>query len=63
MLFNILFVSDWHKIGEHRQSLTDCNNQHVNNRRIDYDYKVEDKVLIEKEGILCKTESKYVKEP
>jgi hypothetical protein len=30
MLFNVLFVADWHKIGEHRQSLTDCANQHKN---------------------------------
>ncbi len=30
MLFNILFVVDWHKIGEHRQSLTDCGNQRKN---------------------------------
>ncbi len=27
MLFNILFVADWHKIGEYRQSLTDRSNQ------------------------------------
>ncbi len=26
MLFNILFVADWHKIGEYRQLLTDCSN-------------------------------------
>jgi hypothetical protein len=30
MLFNILFVADWHKIGEQRQSLTDCGNEHKN---------------------------------
>jgi hypothetical protein len=36
MLFNILFTADWHKIGEHRQSLTDCGNQHKNNCCIDY---------------------------
>ncbi len=30
MLFNILFVAGWHKIGERRQSLTDCGNQHKN---------------------------------
>jgi hypothetical protein len=35
MLFDILFVADWHKIGEHRQSLTDCGNQCKNNCRID----------------------------
>ena len=26
MLFDILFVADWQKIGAHRQSLTDCSN-------------------------------------
>jgi hypothetical protein len=30
MLFDILFVADWHKIGKHRQSLTDCGNQSKN---------------------------------
>jgi hypothetical protein len=27
MLLDIPFVADWHKIGEHRQSLTDCGNR------------------------------------
>jgi hypothetical protein len=31
MLFDIPFVADWHKIGEHRQSLTDRGNQRKNN--------------------------------
>jgi hypothetical protein len=61
-LFYILFVAYWHKIGEHRQSLTDCSNQHKKNQHIDYAYKVGDKVLVEKEGILRKAESKYGKE-
>jgi hypothetical protein len=30
MLFDILFIADWHKIGEYRQSLTDRSNQHEN---------------------------------
>jgi hypothetical protein len=30
MLFDILFVADWHKIGEQRQSLTDRGNQREN---------------------------------
>jgi hypothetical protein len=29
MLFDILSVADWHKIGEHRQSLTDCDNNRM----------------------------------
>ncbi len=36
MLFDILFVSDWHKIGEHRQSPTDCGNQRKITKHIDY---------------------------
>ncbi len=63
MLFDILFVADWHKIGEQRQSLTNRGNQRKNAKCIDYDYKVGVKVLLINEGILCKAESKYDKEP
>ena len=63
MLFDIPFVADWKKIGDHRQSLTDRNNERENRQRIDYDYKVGDKVLIAKDGILRKSESKYGKDP
>jgi hypothetical protein len=50
MLFNIPFVADWHIIGEHRQSLTDRGNQRKNAKRIYYDYKVGNKVLLIKTG-------------
>jgi hypothetical protein len=30
MLFDVLFIADWQKIGEHRQQLTDLNNAHEN---------------------------------
>ncbi len=63
MLFDIPFVADWGKIGERRQSLTDCGNQHENAKRNDYDYKVRDKVLVINKGILRKAESAYGKEP
>ncbi len=47
MLFDIPFVADWHKIGEHHtQSLTDCSNQHKNNQCIDYDYKVSNNAIM-----------------
>ncbi len=46
MLFNIPFVADWQKTGEWRQSLTNHGNQHENAKRIDYDHKVRDKVLL-----------------
>ncbi len=63
MLFDIPFVADWGKIGEQRQSLTNHGNQRKNAKWIDYDYKVGDKVLVINEGILCKAESAYGKEP
>jgi hypothetical protein len=62
MLIDISFVADWHKIEEQRQSLTDCGNQRENAKRIDYDYKVGDKIQVINEGILCKAESSYGKE-
>jgi hypothetical protein len=31
MLFNIPFIADWQKIGEHKQQLTDLNNQRRQN--------------------------------
>ncbi len=58
-----LLPTDWHKIGEQRQSLTNHGNQHENAKRIDYDDKVGDKVLLITEGILRKAESTYGKEP
>jgi hypothetical protein len=62
MLFDILFVADWRKIGERRQSLTDCGNQLENAKQIDFDYKVGDNVLVINKGILRKAESAYGKE-
>jgi hypothetical protein len=63
MLFDILFVADWHKIGEQWQLLTNCGNQQENNKQIDYNYKVGDKVLVINEGIPRKAESAYGKKP
>jgi hypothetical protein len=63
MLFDILFIADWQKIEEHRQQLTDLNNTRENKGRIDYDYKVGQKVLVRKEGILRKSESIWHRKP
>jgi hypothetical protein len=63
MLFDILFIADWKKIGEHRQRLTDLNTAHENKGRIDYDYKVGQKILVQNEGILRKAQSIWQKEP
>jgi hypothetical protein len=61
MLFDIPFIADWQKIGELRQKLTDLDNAHENDGRIDYDYKVGQKVLLRKDGILCNAESRWHK--
>ena len=63
MLFDILFIADWKKIGEYRQYQTDCNTRSENKTHVDWDYKVGDKVLVRKDGILHKTESKYDGDP
>jgi hypothetical protein len=63
MLFDIPFIADWQKIGEHRQRLTDLNNACENKGRIDYDYKVGQKILVWKEGILRKSESIWHRKP
>jgi hypothetical protein len=63
MLFDILFIADWQKIGEYRQQLTDLSNARESKGRIDYDYKVSQKVLLLKEGIFRNAESKWHKKP
>ncbi len=62
-LFDIPFIADWSKFGDWWQLLTNRGNQQENAKRIDYNYKVGDKVLMINEGILCKAESAYGKEP
>ncbi len=63
MLFDIPFIADWKQIGDYRQNQTDRSNKRKNSKRVDYDYKVGDKILIQKDGILCKAESTWKKEP
>ncbi len=63
MLFDIPFIANWNKIGDYRQRQTDLNTARKNSKQADYDYKVGNKVLLTQEGILCKAESPYSKEP
>ncbi len=60
MLFDIPFVADWR---DYRQNQTDCSNKREKNKRVDYDYKVVDKILIRKDDILRKSESIWKKKP
>ena len=57
MLFDIPFLADWNKIG------TDRNMEGENRSRRDLDYKVVDEVLLRKDGILRKSESRYECDP
>ena len=63
MLFNIPYIADQKKIGDYRQHQTDLNKKHKNKKCVDYDYKVGDKILIVKDGIILKAESAKQKEP
>jgi hypothetical protein len=64
MLFNIPFlIAKWNKIGDYRQHEIDLNTVRIYSKRVDYDYKIGDKVLVTQEGILRKAESPYSKEP
>ncbi len=63
MLFDIPFIADWKKSGEHRQMLTDLNTAHENKGRIDYDYKIGQKILVWNKGILHKAQSIWQRDP
>eukprot|EP00804_Cyclotella_cryptica_P025230 CCRYP_010344-RB/>CCRYP_010344-RB protein AED:0.29 eAED:0.29 QI:0/-1/0/1/-1/0/1/0/96 len=63
MLFDIPFIADQLKIGEYRQKQTDINTRQENASRIDWDYQPGDKVLLQKESTLHKTESRYENDP
>ncbi len=63
MLFEIPFVVDWKQIGDYRQHQTGRSNKRENSTRVNYNYKVGDKILIRKDGILRKAESIWRKDP
>jgi hypothetical protein len=63
MLFGILFIANWNKIGDYRQRKTNLNMACENSKQVDYDYKVGNKVLLTEEGILRKAESPHSKKP
>eukprot|EP00804_Cyclotella_cryptica_P011132 CCRYP_019064-RA/>CCRYP_019064-RA protein AED:0.34 eAED:0.34 QI:0/-1/0/1/-1/0/1/0/96 len=63
MLFDVPYIADWSKIGEYRQRQTDNNTSRENTSRIDWDYQPGDKVLLQKDGILHKTESRNESDP
>ncbi len=63
VLFDIPFIANWKKLEEHSQQLTDLYTACDNKGRIDHDYKVGQKVLVQNDGILRKAESRSLKDP
>jgi adenine specific DNA methylase Mod len=63
MLFDAPFIADWSKTGEYRQKQTDKNTRRENDTRLDWDYQPGDKVLLHKDGIFRKAESRYESDP
>ena len=59
MLFDIPYLEDWNKIGQHRQILVDKANERENKKCVDFDYAIGNKIMIAKDGVQCKAESKY----
>jgi hypothetical protein len=59
MLFDIPFIANWNKIGDYSQRQTDLNTARENKQRVNYDYKIGDKVLMIQDGILHKAQNPY----
>ena len=57
-LYEIPHLADWTNIGNRRQNLVDCDCAKGNLRRVDFDYFQGQKVLLKKDGILRKAETK-----
>ena len=63
MLFDVPFLADWSKIGEYRQKQMGNNTVKESSGHVDWDYQPGNKVLVIKDGILRKGESRYDSEP
>ena len=59
MLFDIPFIADWTSIGKRRQIQVDKDALHQNQKRVDYEYIVGQKVLLITDGIIRKAVDKY----
>ncbi|MCP4747479.1 MAG: hypothetical protein GY874_15250, partial [Desulfobacteraceae bacterium] len=61
MMFDLPFLADWTAIGQQRQLVVDKSNTRENKHRLDFDYEVGQKVLLEHDsGKLCKGQLKYL---
>ena len=58
-IFDIPYLAHWTAIGQRQQESVDQNNNCENLRRVYFDYRVGQKYLLKKEGILHKAETRY----
>ena len=54
MLLPIQLKTDWARIRQRKQDIIDYNVRRENLKRIEHEYRVGDKVLLEKPGLICK---------
>ena len=59
MLFYISYIADWNAIGRHQQEAVNHDAERMNKKHLDHDYAIGQKVLILKDGMLCKAEDRY----
>ena len=63
MLFDIPFLANLNKIGEHRQHQTDHNTERENCSHRVWNHKIGNQELLRNDGILRKGESQYESDP
>ncbi len=63
MLFDVPFLANWTKREEYRQTQTDRNTERENNSHDDWDDQPGNKVLLQKDSILRKSESRNESDP
>ena len=56
-MFNISTIANWKELSIRKQSLVHKNTLRENQKRIDYDYQVDDLVYVTKDGIFRKLDS------
>ena len=60
MLFNIPYIPNWENIRAQKQLLTNKNTIKENKKRISHDYKVNDNILIYRDGIFRKLDGPFL---
>ena len=57
MLLPIQLKTDWARIRQRKQDIINLNNKKENSKRIKHEYRVDEKVLLEKPGLISKLSS------